>query len=291
MVTALLALAPIASRGAGRAEREHVTIGLIPELNIFKQKARFKLLGEYLSRKIGVPVRFTILSRYGNILESFESGALDGAFFGSFTGALAIEKLGVIPLARPVNLDRTSTYHGYLFARKDGGIRDVSGMRGKRMVFVDRATTAGYLFPLAWLRHNGVRSAEGFFGETWFSGSHDAAITAVLDRKADVGAAKHSVYDRVRKENPRVDKELVIIGSSPSVPSNGLCVRKDLEEDLREALRRALLDLKGDPGGATVLAEFGALEFIPTSAGDYAPVVELAHQAGIELKRYQYRNE
>jgi phosphonate transport system substrate-binding protein len=159
------------------------------------------------------------------------------------------------------------------------------------MVFVDRATTAGYLFPLAWLRQHGVKSADGFFGETWFSGSHDAAITAVLDRKADVGAAKHSVYDRVRKENPRVDKELVIIGSSPSVPSNGLCVRKDLEADLREALRRALLDLKRDPGGETVLAEFGALEFIPTTAGDYAPVIELAQRAGIDLKHYQYRNE
>ncbi len=289
-LVAPLAAAAQAAEARG-APRERVVIGLIPELNLFKQKARFTLLGEYLTRKIGVPVRFTILSRYGNILETFESEHLDAAFFGSFTGALAIEKLGVIPLARPVNLDGTSTYHGYLFVRKDAGIHDVATMRGKRMAFVDRATTAGYVFPLAWLREHGVRSPQGFFGESWFTGSHDAAITAVLQRQADVGAAKHSVFDRVRKENPRVDQELLILSSSASVPSNGLCVRREMETDLREALRRALLDLHGEPEGASVLRQFGAVQFIEATAADYAPVLELARKAGIEPKSYRYRNE
>jgi phosphonate transport system substrate-binding protein len=159
------------------------------------------------------------------------------------------------------------------------------------MAFVDRATTAGYVFPLAWLRQHGITSPESFFGERWFTGSHDAAIDAVLDRKADVGAAKHPVFDRVRKDNPRVDRELLILASSPPVPSNGLCVRKDLEQDLREALRRALLDLQGDPEGAGVLQQFGAVRFIETTAKDYAPVLELSRRAGMDLKRYQYRNE
>jgi phosphonate transport system substrate-binding protein len=294
-----LALTPLPAGAAPRGEDPaasaprpaQVVIGLIPELNIFRQRARFTLLGEYLARKIGVPVRFTMLSRYGNILESFESERLDGAFFGSFTGALAVERLGVVPLARPVNLDGTSTYHGYLFVRKDGGIHDAAGMRGKRMAYVERATTAGYVFPLAWLREHGIHGEATFFGERWFTGSHDASISAVLERQADVGAAKHSVYDRIRAENPRVDRELLILASSPPVPSNGLCVRPDLPADLREALRRALLDLETDPGGPQVLAQFGALRFIETTAGDYAPVVDMAKKAGIDLKRYQYRNE
>jgi len=288
-----LALAPLRAHAQVRRQpaRDRVLIGLIPELNIFKQRARFNLLSEYLTRKIGVPVQFTMLSRYGNILESFQSGAMDGAFFGSFTGALALEKLRVVPLARPVNLDGTSTYQGYLFVRKDSGISDVQGMRGKRMAYVDRATTAGYVFPLAWLRQHGIATPDRFFGEHWFTGSHDAAISAVLEGKADVGAAKHSVFDRVRRENPRIDRELVVLASSPSVPSNGLCVRADLAEDLREALRRALLDLHSDPDGAVVLRELGALRFIETSAADYAPVIELSHRAGIDLKRYQFGNE
>jgi phosphonate transport system substrate-binding protein len=291
LLVGLVLTLPGAPRARENTHRGQMLIGLIPEMNIFRQKARFRLLGEYLGRKIGVPVRFTILSRYGNILERFEAEEMDGAFFGSFTGALAIERLGVIPLARPVNLDGSSTYHGHLFVRKDSGIRTVADMRGKRMAFVDRATTAGYVFPLAWLRENGIGKHQGFFTEAYFTGSHDAAIDAVLDRKADVGAAKHSVYDRVRKDSARVDAELVVVAESPSVPSNGLCVRRDLEPGLKEAFRNALLQLEHDPEGARILAQIGAIRFIETTAADYQPVLDLARKAGIDLKRYVYVNQ
>jgi phosphonate transport system substrate-binding protein len=266
-------------------------IGLIPEMNIFRQKARFKPLGEYLGRKLGLPVEFTILPRYGNILDTFEAQGLDGAFFGSFTGALAIERLRAVPLARPVNLDGTSTYHGYVFVRKDSGLRNVADLRGKRMAFVDRATTAGYLFPRAWLRQHGVSTPERFFSETYFTGSHDAAVAAVLERKADVGAAKHSVFDQLRRENPIVARDLVVLADSPTVPSNGLCVRPTLAPELQDALRRALLELGRDPAGAPVLAQLGALRFVETSARDYAPVFDMAAAAAIDLGKYSYRNQ
>jgi phosphonate transport system substrate-binding protein len=276
---------------ARAASSERLLIGLIPELNIFKQKQRFRLLGEYLTKKTGVPVEFTILTRYGNIIDNFTTDKLDGAFFGSFTGALAIRRLGVIPLARPVNLDGSSTYHGLLLVRKDSGISSVASMRGKRMAYVDRATTAGYIFPLAYLREHGVNGESGFFREAFFTGSHDAAISALLDGKADIAAAKHSVYDRIEKDNPRVAKELTVLAKSASVPSNGLCVRADLPADLQKKLKKALLDLEADPGGQAVLTEFGARRFIETTKEDYRPLFAMAIQAGIDIKTYSYRNQ
>lgn len=287
----LTALLVFPGGAAAQASKQELLVGLIPELNIFKQKARFKLLGEYLSKRVDVPVRFTILSRYGNIIESFDSEKMDGAFFGSFTGALAIEKLGVVPLARPVNLDGSSTYHGHLFVRRDGKIRRIEDMRGKRMAFVDRATTAGYVFPLAWLREGGVTRLEGFFSEYYFTGSHDAAIDAVLSGAADVGAAKHSVYNRVREENRKVDEKLMVIADSPTVPSNGLCVRRSLDPGLQRRLKQALLGLHEEPEGAAVLKQFGALRFIETTAEDYQPVLDMAKKAGIDMKRYDYKNQ
>lgn len=270
---------------------QKILIGIVPEMNVFKQKQRFKLLGEYLSKKSGIAVEFTILSRYGNIVDRFSSEKLDGAFFGSFTGALAIKRLGVVPLARPVNLDGSSTYHGYLFVRKDSGIKGVHEMKGKKMAFVDKATTAGYLFPLAYLKENGVTDTNSFFSKSFFTGSHDAAINAVLNRKADVGAAKHSVYERERKHDPRVDRELTILAKSSIVPSNGLCVRSDLPEPLKNKLKSILLGLHGDPAGKAVLQQFGALKFIETTAGDYQPVFEMAQKIGINIATYNYSNK
>ncbi len=273
------------------AAQRQLLIGLIPEMNIFKQKERFKPLGEYLSKKAGIDISFTVLSRYGNILERFEEEKMDGAFFGSFTGAVAINRLGVVPLARPVNPDNTSTYNGYIFVRKDSNIKNVGDMKGKKMAFVERATTAGYVFPLAYLREKGIASPEDFFSEYFFAGSHDAVIDAVLKGRADIGAAKHSVFDGLKKENSRIEKELLIIAQSPPVPSNALCVRKDLDNDTRKRLRDALLNIHDDPEGQAVLRKFGALKFIETDTRDYEAVHKLANKAGIDLKRYKWRNE
>jgi phosphonate transport system substrate-binding protein len=267
-----------------------ILIGILPEMNVFKQKQRFKLLSDYLTKKTGIPVEVTILSRYGNIIEQFTGEKMDGAFFGSFTGALAIEKLGVVPLARPVNLDNTSHYRGYIFVRKDSAIRTATDMKGKKMAFVEKATTAGYIFPRAYLREHGITDMDRFFSDSFFAGSHDAAINAVLSGRADVGAAKHSIYDRMRKEDPRIDRELLVIAKSPWVPSNGLCVRKDLDKTAKVKLRDALLTMDRDPEGKAALEKFGAIRFIETTEQDYRPVFGMAKDAGIDIRSYNYRN-
>ncbi len=274
-----------------QAPQKEILIGLIPEMNVFKQIERFKPLAEYLSEKTGVTVKLTILSRYGNIIDRFASANMDGAFFGSFTGALAIQKLGVVPLARPVNLDNTSTYHGHIFVRKDSNIKSVNDMKGKKMAFVEKATTAGYIFPLAYLKKSGVSDIDEFFSEYYFTGSHDASVHAVLEMDADVGAAKNTIYDRVRKDQPRVNTEIVILAESPKVPSNGLCVRKDLATGIKKKLKDVLLNIDKSPEGRAVLEKFGAIKFIETTVDDYKPVFDLVEKAGIDIKTYHYKNE
>lgn len=271
--------------------QQKITIGIMPEINVFKQKQRFKLLGEYLTKKTGIPIEFTILSRYGNIFEKFAVEKMDGAFLGSFTGALAVKKLGVVPLVRIVNLDGTSTYHGYLFVRKDSGIKGIKEMKGKKMAFVDKSTAAGYLFPLAYLKENGISDTEHFFSETFFTGSHDAAINAVLSRKADVGAAKHSVYEHERIHNPRLDSQLIVLAQSSDVPTNGLFVRGDLSKPLSNKLKSVLLGLHSDPEAKQLLQKFDAEKFMENSADDYHSVYEMAKKSGIDIMHYKYNTK
>lgn len=268
--------------------QQRILIGILPEINVFKQKQRFKLLGDYLTKKTGVTVKFTILSSYGNIFESFTPEKMDGAFLGSFTGALAIKRLGVIPLVRIVNLDGTASYHGYLFVRNDSGIKGVKEMKGKKMAYVDKATAAGYLFPISYLKENGVTDTDRFFSETFFTGSHDASINAVLKRKADVGAAKHSVYDKVKLTNPLVDRQLVVLAKSVDVPSSGLFVRSDLNETIKTKLKTVLLNINSDPEGKTTLQQLDALKFIETTVNDYQPVFDMARKSGIDILKYKY---
>lgn len=265
---------------------EQITIGLVPEMNIFAQMQRFQPLAEYLSRETGLDVQLTMLSRYTNVLERLRSGEIDAAFLGSFTGAMAIRQLKAVPLARPVNLDNTSTYHGIIFARKDSGIRGVEDMRGKIMAFVEPTTTAGYIFPLAWFKQQGIADYKALLKDYYFAGSHDAAIDAVVEDKADIGAAKNTIYNLYLANSSEARKNLIVIARSQPVPSNGLCVMPSVSSPDRAKLQTALFALDQNPQGKIVLQHLHALKFVKTEPADYQPVLDMAAEAGIALAAY-----
>jgi len=267
------------------------TIGLIPERNIFKQIERYEPLAGYLSKKTGQHIILKVLTRYGNIIDNFISLNLDAAFFGSFTYALAHSKIGVEPIARPVNMDGSSTYYGLIFVRKDSGIKSIKDLQGKRFVFVDRATTAGYLLPLAYFKTHGIEDYKTFFKETYFAGTHQYAIYDVLNKKADIGAAKNTMFYRLAAKDKRLLDELVFLARSPDVPENGLAVRKDIDNTIKLKLKQALVNLHADPEGINVLKKFGARKFIETSDDDYSSVYEYVREIGLNLSTYDYMNK
>ena len=266
-------------------------LGLIPEQDLFSQKERYEPLARYISEKVGLNVEIKILSRYGNIIDNFISGDLDGAFFGSFTGALAIKKLGVIPLARPVWLDENSTYYGMIFVRKDSGIKNANDMKGKKFAFVDKATTAGWLLPLQFFHSNGIVDYRTWFSETYFTGTHEDAIYDVLDKHADIGAAKNTVFYRLLEKDSRIKDELQILATSPKVPSNTLVVSNKLDKSLITKLKNTLQQMEQDKQGQKVLKKFKAIKFIETTPDDYAPVFEYTNKISLDLQKYNYMNE
>jgi phosphonate transport system substrate-binding protein len=282
---------PPPARTGQPALQPGIQIGLIPEHNVFRQLDRYEPLASYLSRKTGEKIALRILPRYGNIVDNFVEAKLDGAFFGSFSYALAHRKIDVQVVARPVGLDGRSTYHGLVFARLDSGIRAARDLKGKRFVFVDKATTAGYLLLLDWFRRSGIADYRQHLKETYFAGTHEDAIYDVLDGKADAGAAKNTVFERLAREDQRLANELAILDRSPDVPENALAVRPELDPGTRTRIGDALLSMHDDPEGARILAAFGARQFIRTTDEDYAPVYEYARAIGIDLARYDSRND
>jgi phosphonate transport system substrate-binding protein len=262
-------------------QRQTFVIGLVPEQSLFKQVDRYEPLARYLSLRMGADVKLVILLRYEQILNSFTSHQVDAAFFGSFTFILAHAKLGVQVIARPVGLNGSSTYHGLLFVRKDSNIKSVRDMKGKRFVFVDRDTTAGYLLPLAYFKKAGV-NYRNYLKEIYFAGTHEDAVHDVLDRKADIGAAKNTEFERLATSDARIKDELLILARSPEVPENSLAVRSDLDPLLKEKLKKALLTMHENQIGARILKNFGAQRFLETTENDFQPVYEYARELGID---------
>ena len=279
------------SENSAQSPHKKFYIGLIPEQDLFSQKERYGALASYISKKSGLDVELKILSRYGNIIDNFLSDKLDGAFLGSFTGALAIKKLGVDPLARPVWLDGKSTYYGLIIVRKDSAITNALDMKGKRFAFVDKATTAGWLLPLSYFKENSIEDYREWFSETYFAGTHEDVIYDVLNGKVDIGAAKNTVFERLAQKDSKLLDELQILAKSPEVPANALAVKKGLDSSLKIKLKNILLQMDQDKWGRKILAEFGAHKFIETTVKDYNPVFSYAEKIELDLSKYNFKND
>lgn len=284
LVTAIIVIWPLRAFGEGE-----ILVGLIPEENIFNQMERHRPLATYLSQKLGSSVRFTILSRYGDVMDRFMSRKMDGAFFGVFTGVLAIDRIDAEPIARPVNLDGSATVQSYIFVRNDSGIREAKDMKGKRITFVDRATVTGYLYALSYLRENGITNPEAFFKDISFTGSHGSTIYAVLDGRADIGTVKSKIFQKLVAKDPTIKEELTIIARSRELPDTTLFLRKDLPQSLRSRIKAVLLGMEKDSKGIEVLKKFEAQKFIEAKKEDFVAFYDIARNAGISVKTYKYK--
>ena len=257
---------------------KELLLGIEPEHNIFDQMERYRYLADYLSDQLGVKVKLTTMSRYGEVIKRFKTLKLDGAFLTSYTATMGIKELHLVPVTNPVNLSGESTSQGYIFVRKDSGIRSVMDMKGGNIVFVDPATMEGYLFPLAFLQQHGVKDIDKFFQRQYFSGSHVSAIFAVLDGRADIGAAKDTFYNDLVSKDPSIEQELEIVARSPKVPEVTLCIKSEIDQDLRENLGNVLVNMDKTPDGIKVLQKFKAIRFVNSSKEDFVIIEKMAQK-------------
>ncbi len=259
--------------------QQELLIGIEPEHNIFDQMERYRHLADYLSNQLGVEIKLTIMSRYGEVIKRFKSLRLDGAFLSPYTATMGIKELNLEPLVNPVTLNGESTTQGYIFVRKDSNIHSLENMKGGTIAFVDPSTLEGYLFPLVFLKQHGVSNINTFFSRYYFTGSHASTIYAVLDGRADIGAAKSTVYNRLVKSDPSIGQELDIMAESLKVPEFTLCIRSEIDQDLRKSLAELLLHMNETPEAQKVLKQFGAQRFIKSNKDDFSIIERMAQDA------------
>jgi phosphonate transport system substrate-binding protein len=288
MVHALFCFLLLSCVGTASAKGE-ILIGLIPEDNIFRQMDRHRPLADYLSAKLGTKVKFTILSRYGDVLDRFINRKMDGAFFGTLTGVLAMEKLDAEPIVRMVYLDGSSDMQGYIITRKDSGIQNAADMKGRRMAYVDRATVTGYLYAIAYLRDNGVRDPYHYFRDISFTGSHSSVVYSVLDGRADVGTVKSRIFQMLMNKDRTMTDELQIISRSPDFHDSTLLLSRDLPAELRKRIGIVLLEMEKNADGREALRKLEAQRFVPAAKEDFTPFYEIAGKARINMKTYRYK--
>jgi phosphonate transport system substrate-binding protein len=216
----------------------------------------FACLKERARKALEVPVELRAFSDYSGITAGLLSGELQSAALGAggYAAIFLQDPQAIEPLATLREEDGTVGYRSVLLVRADSPYRTLADLRGRSLMFTERLSASGFLIPYHELTKQGYRP-ERFFGHLGFGGSHDQAVTAVLNGQADAGVTWSSgVGDHANGYSQghlrrMVERGLLdmadvrILWTSELIPSGPLVVRKDLPQEAKEIYREVVLDL------------------------------------------------
>ncbi|RJP50008.1 MAG: phosphate/phosphite/phosphonate ABC transporter substrate-binding protein [Anaerolineaceae bacterium] len=215
---------------------------------------------EYIEATLGRPVELVQRSTYAEVNDLVEMGEVDVAFV--CTGAYLIGELefGMQILVAPV-VNGEAAYHSWLIVPSDSPAQSITDLRGKTFAFTDPLSHTGRLYPTYLIYQMGERP-ETFFGRTFFTYSHDAAIQAVASGLADGAAVDSLIYTYLVQREPGLEKKLRIIHKSPPFGIPPIVVSPSIRPQLRAELQAILLEMHKDPQGQDALAILDIDQFI-----------------------------
>ena len=276
----LAALAVLLAAPLGRADRPAaLRVSAIPDEAPTELIRKFKPLGEYLEKQLGMPVKFSPVTDYPATVEGLAAGHLDLVWYGGFTFVQARKRTGTaIPL---VQREEDARFHSRFIARAGSGISKLADLKGKTVAFGSPSSTSGHLMPRFFLIQSGI-DPDKDLAKVAFSGAHDATAKWVEGGKVDAGALNESVWEKLVEEKKIDPAKVVSFYTTPEFFDYNWTVRGDLDPGLVEKIRAAFLALDhSKPADRAILELQRTKKFIPTQVSNYDKIERAARSAGL----------
>ncbi len=231
--------------------------------------SNWKPLEEYIAKKTGLTVVYKPTTDYSALIAASVAGQVDIGAFSGLTYVQATNQGAKIDVASAVISSPGLTTPGYYsdpIVPKGSSITSVKGFKGKKVCFVDPASTSGFLFPLLALKTAGINvtpsgkdaSGNPTFADftAFFAGAHDKSVQAVGAKQCEAGFAE----DTEAEDTPALsDKVTVVKDGRQLVPGGPLVYADALPSDLKTKLHNILSGASLDAitaAGITVTAGF-----------------------------------
>ncbi len=266
--------------GAAAQAQQVLRVTTIPEEAATEQVRKFTPLASYLEKRLGMKVEFTPVSDYPAAVEALVNKKVDLVWFGGFTHVQAQIRSGgkIIPIAQR---EEDTKFQSVFIAKTDSGIKTLADMKGKQVSFGSASSTSGHLMPRNNLLNAGI-NPEKDFRRIAYSGAHDATIASVVSGKVDAAALDITVWRKFVSENKVDTKAVDVFFTTPPFFNYNWSVHADMAADLREKVKKALLDIDpATPEGKEILQLNRATRYIPTAAENYKGLEAAGRSAGL----------
>ena len=264
----------------GTAENP-VKLHFVPSVDAKVIEDNSKKFQEFLEKNTPYKYEVTIPQSFIAVVEAFGTKRADVAAINTRGYVIAHEKYGAEAKLTVVR-NGSSTYQSQFIAKAGGPIKKLEDLAGKKVAFVEPASTSGYLLPLKTLKEKKIEPKE-----TVFAGKHDNVVSMVYQGQVDAGATFYSPPSKddkgvekiedarrlVLTQYPDVEKKVVIISLSEPITNDPIMFRKDMPEEMKNKIVEAMVAFVATPEGKEAFkAIYGVTEVKKATDADYEAV-------------------
>lgn len=262
----LMAALAVSSCTRHRAElgssENPVKFYIVPSVDMQLLEDTSKLLKQHLEKVTPYKFKVSVPPSFIAVVEALGTGRADVASINTYGYVIAHDRYGAEARLVTERFGET-TYKAQYLARVDGSIKRIEDLAGKKVAFVDPSSMSGFLLPMRELKERGIKIKDHVFAMR-----HDSVVTMVYQRQVDAGATFYSppaegkIQDARRlvlRQFPDVEKKVKIIGFTTDIPNDPIVFRKDMAEEMKIKIVRALIDFAKTPEGLDALKKISSV--------------------------------
>jgi phosphonate transport system substrate-binding protein len=225
---------------------KELTFALLSTESAPEVTRRWEPILAQLEKDLGVKVKPIMASDYRGTIEALKFKKAEIGHLGpkSYVEATNDNYANVEPIVQIRHSNGSLGYRSCLIVHTDSDIFSPEDISGKTFAFNDPNSTSGYLVPMTmFLNEMGINPKQ-HFSKLTFSGSHEASILAVMNKKVEVASTNLPDVQQLTREGKVPRGALRIIWVSKLIPNDPIVVRKDLPDSLRQAIQDALVAMQ-----------------------------------------------
>jgi len=254
-------------------------VSAIPDEAPTELLRKFEPLGKYLSKQLGMEVKFVPVADYPAVVESLASDRLDLAWLGGFTFVQVHLK---DPTATPLVQREQDAQFTSKFITANPAVKSLADLKGKSFAFGSISSTSGSLMPRYFMLKEDNIKPENYFSRVAYSGAHDATVAWVQAGKVDGGVLNASVWQKLVDAGKVDTSKVKVFATTPAYYDYNWTVRGNMAPALKAKIKQAFLDLDpANPEHKAILDLQAASRFIETKPENYEGTEQAAREAGL----------
>ena len=274
-----LALLLFATTQLHAQKLKELKISAIPDENPQELLRIYTPFADYLSKEIGIPVKFTPVVDYAATVEGLAANRLDMVWYGGLTSVQAARRAK--GAHRIIMRKEDAEFKSHFITRKDTGIKDLKDLKGKTFAFGSVSSTSGHLMPRYFLIKAGI-NPEKDFSKFSFSGAHDATAAWVEAGQVDAGALNFLVWDKLVQTKKVDTNKVIIFWTTPPYVDYVWTVRAGVDKGTVDKISKAFLKLDyNKPADKKLLDLHRTKGYIAAKDSDWKSIEDAALAAGL----------